>query len=1289
MPVETPASLTLVSCEGLGGKEQNEQLLKDLRTSKINAITYKTGLESIEARLLVYKKNESVYEEDIKVLKREIYLREVAITQLRRKLELAQKQKDEIQLTVENFKNSSKNLRKLLDCQILDKCKIDLGYNAVPLPYTRNFLPLKPNLFGLKEFVNEPIVSESTVKKPIVETSEAKPSAKKPKVVKKIFGPPLIKDWISYSKDEAELKPKIEKKTVKPSFAKIEFVKSKELIFAGEAQQIWLSLILDKKMIKYELSNDIPKQNDKPAKRPVKYAEMYRIQRPRGNQRNWNNLKSHQLGCNFAMYNKACYACGSFNHLQARCKYLQREIMGTCPILQIMSKLMEDILPLEVTPKEGKSQAEGKSCKRLPSKLFKNSQDYVACQKGKQHKASYHKVKVIRCDNGTEFKNREMNLFCEVKGKAKMETIPSKYYILLPLWTVNPLISQESKSSQDDGFQPSSDDRKKVDEDLRPESECKDQEKEDNVNNTNNVNVAGTNKVNVVGAYINKELPFDPEMYELEDISTFTFLNKDENDDAEADMNNLDTTIQVSPTLTPRILKDHPLDQMDVKSAFLYGKIEKEVYFCQPPGFEDLDFLDKVYKVKKVLYGLHKGPRAWRTYILPRIASETENVSTSMETQKPLLKDEVKEEVDVHMYRSMIGSLMYLTSLRPDIMFAACACARYQVNPKVSHLYAVKRIFRYLKGHPKLGLWYPKDSSFDLLAYTDSYYAGASLDRKSITGVNAADMPYYCQLKVNAARHTLTTADFWTTVKTKTVNREVQLQDVVDEKKGRKDFYGRVTSLFPTMMVQAQEEMGKDKAINEEMYDSLERAATTTTSLDAKQDRGTIFKTQSKATPNEPGSQGTSLGGGLGCQETIGDAVAQTRRVKKLEKRKRSRTHGLNRLYKVRLSTRVESSEDEDIFGVNDDEVIVKDAEILFDVADALKGEEVFVLQEVPLNKDQLMLDEELAFKLQAEEEEKEEKRIARENAQHIKEVNIAWDDVQAKIDANYELAQRLQAEEQDELTDAEKAKLFMEFLEKRRKARTKLEQERSKKQKVKDDKVFEELKKCLEIIPDDGDDVTINATPLSFKSLIIVDYKIYQEGKKSYFQNFSADGNSQIYLTFSKMLKNFNREDLEVLWRLVNDRFKKVKLVNHMDSFLLHNLKIMFEHHVEDNIWKNQQGLAKVKNWKLYDSCRVHFVTMQNILCEWGYAGYGIDHYTYSCDELALIHHIFLAGYGVLLLHDLEVTAAKVHVNAAKLNLVLFSEWGYAGYGIDHYTYSCDELALIHHIFLAGYGVL
>ncbi|GJR29458.1 hypothetical protein Tco_1105690 [Tanacetum coccineum] len=211
-------------------KEQNEQLLKDLRTSKLNAIAYKTGLEYVEARLLVYKKNESVYDEDIKILKCEIHLREVAITELRRKLELAQKQKDEIQLIVENFENSSKNLSKLIDCQTVDKYKTGLGYSAVPPPYTGNFMPPKLDMSfsGLEEFMNEPIVSEPAVKKPVVETSEAKASTDKPKVVRKNFGPPNIKDWVSDSEEEDVPQAKIEKKTVKPSFAKIEFVKPKE-----------------------------------------------------------------------------------------------------------------------------------------------------------------------------------------------------------------------------------------------------------------------------------------------------------------------------------------------------------------------------------------------------------------------------------------------------------------------------------------------------------------------------------------------------------------------------------------------------------------------------------------------------------------------------------------------------------------------------------------------------------------------------------------------------------------------------------------------------------------------------------------------------------------------------------------------------------------------------------------------------------------------------------------------------------------------------------------------------
>nr|GEV26923.1 hypothetical protein [Tanacetum cinerariifolium] len=170
------------------------------------------------------------------------------------------------------------------------------------------------------------------------------------------------------------------------------------------------------------------------------------------------------------------------------------------------------------------------------------------------------------------------------------------------------------------------------------------------------------------------------------------------------------------------------MQKMDVKSVFLYETIVEEVYVCQPPGFEDLDYPDKVYKVVKALYGLHQAPRACQDKYVAKILrmfglTDGKSASTPTDTEKPLLKDSDGEDVDVHTYRSMIGSLMYLTSSRPDIMFAFCACARFQITPKASNLHAVKRIFRYLKGKPHSGLWYPKDSPFNLMGYSDSDYA--------------------------------------------------------------------------------------------------------------------------------------------------------------------------------------------------------------------------------------------------------------------------------------------------------------------------------------------------------------------------------------------------------------------------------------------------------------------------------------------------------------------------------------------------------------------------------------
>jgi hypothetical protein len=266
------------------------------------------------------------------------------------------------------------------------------------------------------------------------------------------------------------------------------------------------------------------------------------------------------------------------------------------------------------------------------------------------------------------------------------------------------------------------------------------------------------------------------------------------------------------------------LYQMDVKSAFLNGPIKEEAYVEQPPGFEDSEYPNHVYKLSKALYGLKQAPRAWyeclRDFLItngfkvgkadPTLFTKTiakdlfvcqiyvddiifgstnkstceefsrimiqkfemsmmgelkyflgfqikelqdgtfisqtkyiqdipkkfgmkdgKPIKTPMGTNRHLDLDTGGKSVDQKVYRSMIGSLLYLCACRPDIMLSICMCARFKVDPMEVHLRVVKRIMRYLVYTPKFGLWYPKGSTFDLIGYSDADWAGCKIDRKS------------------------------------------------------------------------------------------------------------------------------------------------------------------------------------------------------------------------------------------------------------------------------------------------------------------------------------------------------------------------------------------------------------------------------------------------------------------------------------------------------------------------------------------------------------------------------
>ncbi|GJW83353.1 putative ribonuclease H-like domain-containing protein [Tanacetum coccineum] len=834
---ETTKTKALVAQDGLG-YDWSDPAKEGPTNFALMAYTSSCSSSSSILRCVLYKKKDlCFFEEDIKILKLDIKLRDKALTELRKKFEKAEKESDDLKLTLEKFGNSSKNLSKLLEIQVSDKFKTGVGfdsqvvnshvfdsqenkryktsegYHVVPPPYIGNFMTPKYDLVLADE--GEYVFSESVTSIPNDATSEAKTSVSKPKSV----GEPLIEDWISDSEDDNETEFKSKQR--KPSFPKTEFVKSnehvktpRESVKKGNPRlELQEKGVIDNGCSRHMTGNKSYLSDYK----EINGGFVAFRGDPKGGRISGKGKISIDTECvvlspDFKLLDE--------NHVLLRVP--RKDNMYNVDLKNIVPSGGLTCLFANATLDESNlwhrrlghinfktlnKLVRGNLVRGLPLKIFENHHTCVACQKRKQHKASSNKdetseilktfitgienlidlkVKVIRCDNGTEFKNKVMNQFCEMKGIKREFSVArtpqqngvqvlvikphnkTPYELFLgrkpvlsfirpfgcPVTILNTLDHLgKFDGKADEGFFVGYSTNSKaykvfnsrtriVEENLHVKFS---KETTNIVGNRPNwffdidaLTIFMNYKLVVAGNQTNdsehqenedSEVPNieeprvnqeqgcqfygcidDPNMPNLEEI---VYSNNDEEVGTEADMNNLATYVPVSPIPTTRVHKDHPLEQIirDIHSAPQTRRMPKNVTEHVEPKKVIQALIDPSWieaMQDELLY-----QDKYVADILKKFNFATvKTVSTPIETNKALLKDEEAEDVDVHLYRSMIGSLMYLTASRSDIMFVVCACARFQVTPKVSHLHVVKRIFRYLK---------------------DSDYAGASLDRKSTT----------------------------------------------------------------------------------------------------------------------------------------------------------------------------------------------------------------------------------------------------------------------------------------------------------------------------------------------------------------------------------------------------------------------------------------------------------------------------------------------------------------------------------------------------------------------------
>nr|GEX60806.1 hypothetical protein [Tanacetum cinerariifolium] len=572
------------------------------------------------------------------------------------------------------------------------------------------------------------------------------------------------------------------------------------------------------------------------------------------------------------------------------------------------------------------------------------------------------------------------------------------------------------------------------------------------------------------------------------------------------------------------------------EECILYGKIEEEVYVCQPPGFEDLDFLDKVYKVKKALYGLHQAPRACQDKYVADILkkfgfSKVKTASTSMETSKPLLKDEDRQEVDVYMYRSKIGSIMYLTSSRPDIMFAVCACAKHQVfgiqktlplNWRPTQIVTMQDL-----------VWTGNLQPVDVNSLAVDLYPGSVKSKQWLQTSQLRLSILLLQVVMDCAK---TTA--WNESSSTMASAIICLAD--NQKFNSQNFSGIITPLFDTMMVQAPTNIG-DTPIETYQTPIVDQPSTSKpqkkqnprrkqrkeagVSNDDSEDDDHVPTPFSDPLPNGEDNfilneidgflyQLTRTGrrvkphmekDSLGAQE---DASKQERMIEEIDQNA-----------EIALDDETQGrTNDEEMFGFDD-----------------LAGEEVVMETTTCEHKEQIIEDVSTAEPVTTAGEVVTTTTV-KDSAASITYVTKDEITMAQELDALKSIKPKVVGRSFDEikkLFDKEKRKVndFTAMDSEAQESSIKrtiehLEHDISKKQKV-DENVkpviddSEELKKCIEIVPDDGDDVHIEATPLSSRSPTTIDYEIYKEGKKTYFKIIRADGVT-LLRSMSHMVEDF-----------------------------------------------------------------------------------------------------------------------------------------------------------------------